>query len=329
MFNNYLSLVCHKVGSLNNLKTVSLERKVLTKNQLRMKIMSCGLNYPDLLMIEGKYQFRPQVPFVPGMEFTGKIIESKGNDKSIMGKRFTVVGKTGGFSEEIIVEKKDLLNINSEYSNDQAASYQVAAQTAYISLIEKAKIKKNQTLIITGASGGIGSASVKLAKHIGCIVIAIVSNNKKAINAKNNGADYVFYYEETLKNKIMQITNNRGADLVLDITGGNYLRTLLSCLKWGGTLLIVGFSSGEFSKIFSNYILIKGLTVIGIRAGEYLKKLSNKKKQIYKSIYKLSTSKVMIPDICASFPLVEARSALKLLKNRKTIGKVVLKINTN
>ena len=223
----------------------------------------------------------------------------------------------------------NLLSFPFRYTNDQAAAFPIVTQTAYTALIEKAKIKKNEYILISGATGGVGHAAIQLAKSKGSIVIAIVSKDAKKEFVLSNGADYAIKYDPFIKNRIMKITKNKGVDVVYDTIGGKYLTKFMSCSAFGARILVIGFVSKKFTKITSNYILIKGLNIIGIRAGEYLKRNPNSKKRIVRNINNIAKNRFIVPSIFASINFIDAKIGLKLLKDRKVLGKIVLKINNN
>lgn len=323
----FKAFVCDKLDSNIRLKSKELERPVLKKNEHRIKILSCGINYPDLLMLQGKYQYKPILPFIPGMEISGKVIESFNKKSKFTGKKIIAQLRNGGFAEETIVKKTQLFPFPLGFTNDEAAAYSIIAQTAYVALVEKAKIKKNEYVLISGSSGGVGHAAIQLAKYNKCKVIAIVSSTQKLAFVSAIGADYALVYDENLKKKIMHLTKEKGVDVIYDPIGGSYLTTFITCAAFGARVLIIGFVSKKFTKILSNYILIKGLSVIGIRAGEYLRKKPQYRTRIIKNINDLAKKKIIVPRIFKSFSFNNANNALKLLKTRKVLGKIVLKIN--
>ncbi len=206
----FKAFVCDKLDSNIRLKSKELERPVLKKNEHRIKILSCGINYPDLLMLQGKYQYKPILPFIPGMEISGKVIESFNKISKFTGKKIIAQLRNGGFAEETIVKKTQLFPFPLGFTNDEAAAYSIIAQTAYVALVEKAKIKKNEYVLISGSSGGVGHAAIQLAKYNKCKVIAIVSSTQKLAFVSAIGADYALVYDENLKKKLCTLLKKKG-----------------------------------------------------------------------------------------------------------------------
>ena len=322
----YNSYFCKKIGDIHDLKLNKVARQSLKKNQVRIKIYAIGLNYIDYLMIKGKYQYKNDVPFIPGTEACGIIIEENCNNNKLLNKRVIVNTKHGCFSEETTVDINNIYLIKKYLSTLKAASFFISALTSYISLIEIGNIKKNQSIIISGASGGVGQASVELAKNIGANIITIVSNNKKKLVTKKIGADIVFKNKEDIYTKVMNYTNNTGVDMILDLNGFLKENNLLRCLKWNGKYLIAGFTDNNITTIKTNYILIKGLQIFGIRAGEYLKRLNKKKKdKIIKEIFLLSKKNICTTKEYKTLSFKNLKKGLELLKERKSYGKVIIK----
>ena len=263
----YNSIICEKLGSIDDLKLIHRHREKLNKDQIRIKVEACGINFPDKLMVEGKYQLKPTLPFTPGMELSGTVIES--NAKGFRnGTNVIAQMRYGGFTEEVIVNKENVIIMPKVFNFEEAAGFSVAAQTAYVSLVERANIQAGNTLLILGATGGVGLAAIQLGVMLGAKVIAICSNKKKQITAIQAGAKYAFQYDEMI-NKVKEVTKNEGVDIIYDPIGGEHFSQSLKVIKWGGKVLIIGFASGNIPSISTNYALIKGISLLGVRAGEY------------------------------------------------------------
>ncbi len=324
--NQYDNYVCKKVGRIQDLVYSKAKRSNLKKNYIRVKIYAIGLNYIDYLMIKGDYQHKNDIPFVPGTEACGIVVEENCNNKKLINKRVIINAKNSCFSEEAVVNIKNIYLVKNNLSSLKAASFFISALTSYISLVEIAKIKKNQTIIISGASGGIGQASIELAKSKGANIISIVSNNKKRLITKTLGANIVIKNNEDIYGLVMKYTKNKKADIVLDINGLLKDYNLLSCLKWRGKYLIVGFTNNNIAKVKTNYILIKGLQVFGVRAGEYLNRINYKKKaSIIKKVFELSKKNICTTKKYKTLSFKNLKKGLELIKDRKSIGKVIIK----
>ena len=322
----YKAYICDELGDINKLKLANITKTSLKKNQLRVKIIAIGLNYVDYLMIQGSYQYKNKMPFIPGTEACGIIVEEKCNNNNLINKKVIINTKNGCFSEEIIVNEKQIIIIKNNFSIINASSFFSSALTSYVSLVETIKIKKNNYIMITGASGAIGQSSIQLAKHLGAQVIAIVGNNNKKKIIRKLGVKYVLTKDENLYDKIMKITNNYGVDIILDINGFLKQYNILKCIKWNGIYLIVGFADNNITSINTNYILINGLKVFGIRSGEYYRsKTKALKNSIVKKIFKLYHDGVFDIKFYNIKKFNYIIKGLTLIKDRRTAGKIIIK----
>lgn len=319
----YNAVICENFGSINNLKIKKIQSKKLQNNEVRINVKACGINFPDKLMVEGKYQLKPILPFTPGMEVSGIITETN-SSKFKEGTNIIAHMRYGGFSEEVIVNQEYLRIIPKNFTFEEAAGFSVAAQTAYVSLVERANIKPNQTLLILGATGGVGLAAIQLAVTIGAKVIAICSNKIKQNAAIKAGAKYAFNYREMI-NKVKEVTDNKGVDIIYDPIGGEYFTKSLKVIKWGGKILIVGFASGSIPTLPINIALIKGISILGVRAGEYFRKFPDKKEPALNNLFKIANTGKITPFIYESHSLSKVIETLKKIEQRKVIGRIILK----
>ena len=326
--NYYKAIICDKLGSIDLLKYSQLPKKPLNKGEVRIKVVAAGINFPDFLITEGKYQYKPPLPFTPGMEISGYITESKNipSKKFDLNKLYIAQLRTGGFAEEVVIPINALQIAPDNFSAIEAGSYFVTAKTAYVALIERAKISQNETILIHGAAGGVGLAATQLALALNTRPIAVVSNTEKKKALKSIGVKDVILTSENIYEKTMHLTNNKGVQIVFDPVGGEMCRESIRCLSWSGRLLIIGFASGKFTNIKSNYVLIKGISVIGVRAGEYTRKFPEKKMEINKNIKNLAEKGLITPRIHKVFKLRDFKQAAKEIKSRQVIGKLAFKI---
>ena len=322
-YDNYL---CQKLGKIENLKIKKNKSIELKKNEVRLKILAIGLNYVDTLMIKGDYQYKNKLPFVPGTEACGIIIEENCNDVNLLNRKAIIFSKSGCFSEETTTNISQLVLLEKKFSTIDGASFFSSALTAYVTLLEKAKIKKNNFILITGASGGVGQACVKLALHLKAKVICIVSNKKKAAILRELGVEKIIFVNNDIKKEVMGFTNNRGVNIILDINGLLKEKNILGSLNWNGKYLIVGFTNNNISSIKTNYILIKSIQIFGVRAGEYLRRCSiTKKKKIIKDIFSLYTKGVFKLEKYSIKPFNKLIYELIKIRDRKSIGKIIIK----
>ena len=321
--NKYNAILCNNFGSIEDLEYSLFDSIPLKNNQIRIQVKACGINFPDKLMIEGKYQLRPSLPFIPGMELSGIISESN-NKKYPVGINVIHQMRFGAYSEEVVANTDDIKIFPKNFSFEEAAGFSVAAQTAYVSLVERAKISKGQTLLVLGASGGVGLAAIQLAKAFGVIVIAVCSSKKKQEVAIKAGALYALGYKNMVE-EIKEVTKQEGVDIIYDPIGGEYFLKALKTIKWGGKILIIGFASGSIPSLPINIALIKGISVLGVRAGEYFRKYPSLKKPAMEKLLNIANKGLITPIIYDSMHLRDAIKALKKIENREVIGRLILK----
>ena len=322
----FKAMVCEKTGKIDNLVLKAIARQELPEGYARIRVLASGVNFPDKLMVEGKYQFSPPLPFIPGMEIAGEIVQVKKNARFQIGSRVISSVRFGGYSQETIAPIHSLISIPENFSPEEAAGFRITSQTALVALIETAAVEKNETVMVIGAAGGVGSAAIKLGKAIGVNVIAVSSSKSKQNFCKRIGADHSLGYDD-LKSNIMEITNGKGVDTIFDPVGGENFRNILSCVRWGGKYLVVGFASGSIPVLPINIALIKGISLIGIRAGEYFRKFPEREKQAISKLLKMAKSNLITPVIYKTLPLSDAVEALRLLEDRLAMGRIILKPN--
>jgi NADPH2:quinone reductase len=275
-------------------------------------------------MVQGKYQLKPELPFSPGMEGSGDVAavgegvtRFEAGDKVVVGSRF------GTFAEEIVVPEATLRALPAGFDYAKGAAYPAAYLTAYVGLVRRGELQAGETLLVHGAAGGVGLAAVDLGKLLGATVIATASTEEKRAFLKSYGADHVLApagFRETVK----ELTGGRGADVIYDPVGGDVFDESVRCIAFGGRLLIIGFTSGRIPTVSVNMPLIKGFSVVGVRAGEYGRQFPERGVENIRTIDAWASAGKIRPHVCASFPLERAHEAMAMLQTRKVIGKVVL-----
>jgi len=318
----YNAIQCNSFGPIDNLNYTKFDSLPIKNNEVRIEVKSCGVNFPDKLMVEGKYQLKPSLPFIPGMELSGTVSESNNNDYPT-GTKVIYQMRYGAYSEEVIANINDLKVFPKNFSFEEAAGFSVASQTAYVSLVERANIIKDQTILILGATGGVGLAAVQLANSIGAIVIAACSTKRKQEKAIKAGAKYAIGYKGLIDN-VKEITNQDGVDIVYDPIGGEYFLKSLKVIKWGGKLLVIGFASGTIPSLPINIALIKGISILGVRAGEYFRQYPKLKEPAMKKLLSIANKGLITPIIYDTMKLKDASKALKKIENREVIGRLIL-----
>lgn len=296
------------------------------KGEVLVRVSAASVNFPDLLMSQGKYQMKPELPFTQGMECAG-IVEAVGEGVTEFAPGDRVVGgnKTGAFAEHAVLPAAGLSRVPETMELAEAAAYPAAYLTAYVALVRRANLQAGETLLVHGASGGVGMAAVDVGKLLGATVIATSASDKKLDTVLSHGADYVINVSQGFRDKVKTLTAGRGADVIFDPVGGDVFDESVRCIAFDGRLLVVGFTSGRIPEVKVNMPLIKGFSVVGVRAGEYGRRFPQRGKENMEAIWKWAAEGKTRPRIHAELPLEEWREAYRLLTDREVVGKVVLR----
>lgn len=295
--------------------------------QILIKVAACGINYPDVLMCQGRYQFKPEPPFIPGMEVAG-IIAACGSGVSgfAIGDTVMAGARLGGLAEFVAVDAAAITPKPGNFDMAEAACFSTAALTAWVALVCRGQLMAGEVLMVHGAAGGVGMAAVDLGLHLGATVIAVASSHDKRAVLHARGAHHVIDPADGFRNQVKALTKGRGADVIFDPVGGDVFDESCRCIAFDGRLLVVGFAGGRVATLASNMALIKGFSVVGVRAGEYGRQFPDRGRANHDAIRKLAEEGVMKPHIGASFCLEEAVGGLKLLLDRGSIGKTVVEV---
>ncbi|WP_025898482.1 NADPH:quinone oxidoreductase family protein [Sneathiella glossodoripedis] len=324
----YRALVCSHLNGPAQIELKTLQGRELAAGEVRISVKAAALNFPDLLMTYGKYQFRPELPFILGMEGAGVILQTgEGVTGFQVGEAVTFRGKTGAIAEEIVVGIENVSSMVPTLSYEEAAAFGVTFQTAYVALVPRANLKAGQVVLIHGAGGGVGQASVAVAKALGGTVIATASTDEKLSIAKTSGADHVINYrKQNFVEEVHKYTNGRGVDVVLDPVGGDALRQSVFCLAWQGRILSVGFASGSFGEVDLRELQRRGGELVGVRAGEYGRRNPAAGRQVHSELFDLAIRKSLKPYIGKTWELQNCRDALIAMERREVVGKQVIRI---
>ena len=312
---------------------VSLVNKQIKEpgpKEVLVRVKASSVNFPDYLMTQGKYQHKPELPFGMGMEGSW-IIEKLGSDVKDFNVSdeitFGALGQ-GAFSDYLILNERAIDIKPSNLSFSQAAAFQTAYLTAYVSLVRRGNLKQGENLLVHGATGGVGMAAVQLGKYLGAKVIATGTSEEKLNVTKEWGADHIVLTHKEgqveFREEVKDLTNGLGADVIYDPVGGDVFDHSIRCINWGGRILIVGFASGRIPELPINMALIKGFSVIGVRAGEYGRKNPEAGIENNKAIRDICEKGYFNPYICKEFDLDKAKDAVQFLSQRKLVGKVVI-----
>lgn len=319
------AIVCRAIAE--DIGTVTLEElpsRALKPGEARLAMRAASVNFPDILTIKGKYQHKPSLPFTPGMEGAGEVTEI-GEGVTAVKPGDRVVGglRSGAFAEEAIADARSLRPIPSTMDFIAAAAYPAAYLTAYVALVRRGTLKAGETLLVHGAAGGVGVAAVDLGLHFGARVCATASSEEKRQFLATRGVHLVLP-SSGFREAVKDFTEGRGADVVYDPVGGDVFDESTRCIAFDGRLLIIGFTSGRIPTIGVNMPLIKGYSIVGVRAGEYGRRFPERGAENLAAIDALAEAGVIRPYVCATFPLAQAVEAMRMLEERRVIGKVVV-----
>lgn len=293
--------------------------------EVLVRIHAASLNFPDLLMTRGEYQFKPEPPFIAGMELAGEVIEADAESGFSAGQRVMGGAKTGGMAEYASVPARNLRPAPDALTYAQAAALGAAYTTAYTALVELGDLTAGQSVLVHGASGGVSLAAIDLAKQMGAVVIAATGSPSKMERiAALYEPDHVMESTGRFREQVSDLTNGKLCDLVLDPVGGDVFDESTRCVAFGGKVLVVGFAGGRIAEIATNIPLIKGFSVVGVRAGEYARKFPERGKRIAAAVSALADKGAINPAIDRIVPLSQWRGAFAAMDRRELVGKVIL-----
>jgi NADPH2:quinone reductase len=324
------AVLCKQFGPPESLLIEELPSPRAGAGEVVVSMRAASLNFPDVLIIQNKYQFKPPLPFSPGSELAGVVKEvGEGVHGYKPGDRVLAVTTYGAFAEEVKVDAARLVPIPAGMDFNSAAAFLLTYGTSDHALRDRGQLRAGETLLVLGAAGGVGLAAIEIGKALGARVIACASSADKLQVCRQHGADdLINYATEDLREKIKELTGGRGVDVVYDPVGGPYTEPALRSITWRGRLLVVGFAAGDIPKIPLNLPLLKGSSVVGVFWGEFARR---EPKAFAASIGQLGTwfrEGKLKPHVSRTFALEQAVEALRLMAARKVTGKVVLTANT-
>jgi NADPH2:quinone reductase len=323
------ALLCKEHGLPDRLELVDdWPAPQAEKGQVVIGIRAAGLNFPDVLIIQGKYQFQPEMPFVPGGECAGEVIAvGEGVDRYKVGDKVIAMTGHGCFCEQIAVDQHAVMPMPEGLDFTQAAGVAMTYFTSYHALKQRAKLKEGETLLVLGAAGGVGSTAVELGKMMGAKVIAAASSEEKLALCRELGADETINYsEQDLKGAIKELTGGKGVDVVYDPVGGDYAEPALRGMGWNGRYLVVGFAAGDIPEVPLNLALLKGCSIVGVFWGRFIGEEPTVHLQNIKDLWGLFAEGRLKPAINDVFALEDYAEAYDVMMGRRARGKVILTI---
>lgn len=310
---------------LSGVALVERKRPAPAAGEVLVRVRAASLNYPDLLMTQGKYQFKPDLPFVSGLEMAGEIVAAAPDSGFAVGDRAMGGAKTGAFAESVVLPASSVRGIPEGLDYRQAAAMSAAYHTAYVALVELGGLEAGQSVLVHGASGGVGLAACDLAKALGAQVIAATHREDKIEPLERIAQpDAVILNTGRFREQVAELTDGRLCDLVYDPVGGDVFDESTRCVTFGGKLLVIGFVSGRVPEIAVNIPLMKGFSVVGARAGEYARRFPHRAGRIAAEIDRLASAGAITPHIDRTLPLEDWREAFEAMQRGEIIGKVVL-----
>jgi len=322
--------VVRELGGPESLHLEDVEPPELKDGAVRIAVRAASINFPDVLMIAGMYQVKPELPFVPGVEISGEVESAPAGSGLEKGDRVMAladnVGLTrGGFAELCDVAPQSLTRIPDGMPFDEASAFTLVFQTGWFGLHRRANLQAGETLLVHAGAGGVGSAAIQLGKAAGATVIATAGSDEKVEVCKQLGADHALNYKtQDFAEEVKTITRGRGADVIYDPVGGDVYDRSTKCVAFEGRIVVVGFTSGRIAQAATNHVLIKNYSVVGLHWGLYMRRAPQLVPVAMRTLFEMYEAGRIKPYISKRLPLEEAPAALALVGGGKSTGKVVL-----
>lgn len=320
------ALLCREFGPEQNLTVEDIDAPALQPGHVRIEVAAGGLNFPDLLCVRGEYQFKPPLPFVPGTEGAGTIAElGEGAEGVGVGDRVLFNTPVGAFAEQVVVPAASVTKIPDSMPFEAAAGLTIVYGTSYHALKQRAQLQAGETLLVLGAAGGVGLATVELGKAMGAKVIAAASSDEKLAVCREHGADELINYtNEDLKTRVKELTGKQGVDVIYDPVGGDFTEAAFRGIAWGGRHLVIGFAAGDIPKLPLNLPLLKGASAVGVFWGAWAMRDPAGHGQNMAELFAMFETGKIRPHIAGRYTLEDFLDGFNALSGRKAIGKVVL-----
>ena len=322
------AVVCKAFGGPETLVVEDLPSPPVGRRDVRINVHAAGLNFPDTLIIQGKYQFKPPFPFSPGMEVAG-VVESVGPEVTLVrpGQRVMASTGHGGFAEQVCATEDKVYPIPDRMSYEEAAGFPITYGTTYHALVDRAHLKSGEWLLVHGAGGGVGLNAVELGRLMGAKVIATAGSASKLALAKEYGAEHLIdYTKEKIRDRVKEITGGHGADVIYDPVGGDVFDESMRCIAWEGRLLVIGFAAGRIPEVPANLILLKGCQVVGVFWGSFAARDPQANRKNFETLLGWFEEGRLKPYVSGHFALNEVPQAMNALLARKVSGKAVIKV---
>lgn len=323
------AIVCRTYGPPENLELEEIDDPIPAENEAIVQVYSASLNFPDGLQIQGKYQFQPPMPFTPGSEVGGIITSvGAGIGDFAVGDRVMATPGIGGLAEQVAVKADGLRKIPDSMDFKTAAGFAMIYTTSYYALKQRGQLQSGETLLVLGASGGVGLAAVELGKLMGAKVIAAASSDEKLDFVNRLKPDALLNYGDgELKERVKELTDGKGADVIYDPVGGDLFDQSCRCINWNGRLLVVGFASGRIPEYKANLALLKGASMVGVFLGRFRKEEPQEYEKNFTELLQMYDAGKLKPIVTESFAMTDFVDAFNVFTERKVMGKVTLEIS--
>ncbi|MCJ8501710.1 NADPH:quinone oxidoreductase family protein [Desulfatitalea alkaliphila] len=322
------AFVCTEFGPVDNCAVEEIELRPPDDDQVLIEVHSASLNFPDALMVEGRYQFKPPLPFSPGMDLAGIVREVGTNITHVApGDKVIAFSGHGAFAEMCLAPRDKIVPMPAGMTFDAAAAFGITYSTAIHAFQECGRLQPGETVLVLGAAGGVGIAAIEVAKAMGARVIAAASTDEKLALCREKGADLTINYNsEDLRKRTLELTDGRGADVIFDPVGGEYSMTAFRATAWGGRLLVVGFAAGDIPRIPLNYALLSERSIVGVFWGAWAARDVEGQRRNLATMARWFTEGKIAPVIDSTIDLAQIPEAMKRLMDRKVKGKVVVRV---
>jgi len=322
------AFVCTEFGPVDQCRVQEIDVTPPDKDEVLIEVKSASLNFPDALMIEGRYQVRPDLPFVPGVDLAGIVREVGGDVDHVMaGDRVMAFAGTGAFAEMCLAHKTKVFPVPEGMTFEAAAASGITYPTAIHALQDCGRLQSGETVLVLGAAGGVGIACIQVAKAMGARVIAAASTDEKLALCRGVGADMAIdYRQEKWRTRILELTDGKGVDVICDPVGGGYTMEAFRAAAWGGRLLVIGFAAGDIPKIPLNYALLSERAIVGVFWGTWAARNIAKQRRNMESLARWFAEGRIAPVIDSTVSLARIPEAIKRLMGREVKGKVVVQV---
>lgn len=321
------AVVCTELIGLDGLALQDVPVPQPGPGEVLIRVGACGVNFADTLIIAGKYQEKPELPFIPGAEISGEVVALGDRVENLRpGQRVAALCNTGGFAQQVAVSAARCVPIPDGMDDEIAAGFLINYGTSHLALSHRAHLQPGETLLVHGAAGGVGLAAVEIGKALGATVIATASTAEKLAVAQAHGADHLINYTEGgFRQRVKELTDGRGADVIYDPVGGDVFDESLRCIAWEGRLLVIGFAAGRIPQVPAGLVLVKNIAVVGLYWGAYAKNDPATLTGSLQTLFGWFNDGKVRPHISAAYPLAGTADALAALMERRSTGKVVVK----